>query len=90
MAQELPKSVTVQVPGGFFTFLVTLAHGASCLVVVAVGGLVAVMAKASVVVTFFFRCSHATCRFVVSCSSSSHSEESSSPYSEQIPSFLQD
>ena len=57
--------------------------------VVAVGGLVAVVAKASVVVTFFFRCSHATCRFVVSCSSSSHSEESSSP-SEQIPSFLQD
>ena len=62
---------------------------ASCLVFGAGGGVVAVVAKASVVVTFFFRCSHATCRFVVSCSSSSHSEESSSP-SEQIPSFLQD
>ena len=62
---------------------------ASCLVFGGGGGLVAVVAKASVVVTFFFRCSHATCRFVVSCSSSSHSEESSSP-SEQIPSFLQD
>ena len=67
--------------------LVSLA--ASCLVFDGGGGVVAVVAKASVVVTFFFRCSHATCRFVVSCSSSSHSEESSSP-SEQIPSFLQD
>ena len=69
--------------------LVSLASAASCLVFGDGGGLVAVVAKASVVVTFFFRCSHATCRFVVSCSSSSHSEESSSP-SEQIPSFLQD